>query len=54
MRAHVLFAEEVRHVLVWLSGQQTKRARPVTATAVLAGLPMLSERGAMSGYAALT
>lgn len=41
MRAHGPFAEEARHVLVRLSGRQTKRARPVTATAVLAGLHML-------------
>jgi hypothetical protein len=41
MRAHGSFAEDARHALVRLSGRQTKRARPVTATAVLAGLHML-------------
>lgn len=41
MRAQGPFAEEAQRFLVRLSGRQTKRARPVTATAVLAGLHKL-------------
>lgn len=41
MRERGDFAEQARHFLVRLSGRQTKRARPVTASAVLAGLHVL-------------
>ena len=41
MRAQGEFAEQTRRFLVRLSGRQTKRAKPVTASALLSGLYML-------------
>ena len=41
LRARGTFAEQAQRFLVRLSGRQTKRARPVTAPAVLAGLHVL-------------
>lgn len=41
MRAEGDFARQTRHFLVRLSGRQMKRGKPVTASALLAGLNAL-------------